>query len=116
MKSIIVVASLTFFVIPVFILTSLLYQKDTEIFEGVYDGKEDYGYNFIGVTEDGDEYTMTFQKVEASLLKSFDLQSDALIGKAFVIDYTIEIETEIDEDGYEDEVENYTIVAMKQKK
>ncbi len=116
MKSIVVIATLTFFVIPIFILTSLFYQSEAETFEGVFDGKEDYGYNFIGVDEEGDEYTMTFQNIKPALLKSYDLQSDEFIGKSFVVDYTIEIETEIDEDGYEEDIESYTIIALKQKK
>lgn len=34
--------------------------QDTQTFEGVYDGYEDNGFNFIGIDEDDDKYTMTF--------------------------------------------------------
>jgi len=45
--------------------------NDTETFEGIYDGFEEYGYNFISVDVDDEEYTMTFQEVDPTLLKSF---------------------------------------------
>jgi hypothetical protein len=86
--------------------------NDTETFEGIYDGQEEYGYNFIGSDDDG-EYTMTFQDIDESLLKSFDLESEMLIGTKFKVTYTITIEVEKDEDGYEDEIETYTIIALK---
>ncbi|WP_040247405.1 hypothetical protein [Psychroserpens mesophilus] len=87
--------------------------NSTEVFEGIYDGQEDYGYNFIGIDEDDEEYTMTFQEVDKSLLKSFDLQSEKLVGTKFMVTYTITTETLKDDDGYEDEIETYTIVALK---
>ncbi|MBR9845812.1 MAG: hypothetical protein GYB35_06740 [Algicola sp.] len=102
-----------FLMICFFSLSSMLTVNTTEIFEGIYDGKEDYGYNFIGIDEDEEEYTMTFQEVDKSLLKSFDLQSEDLVGTKFMVTYTITTETLKDEDGYEDEIETYTIVALK---
>ncbi|WP_299338829.1 hypothetical protein [uncultured Psychroserpens sp.] len=95
------------------LLTAMNSIQDTETFEGVYDGHEDYGYNFIGVDEDMEEYTMTFQKMDESLIKSFDLKSDKLIGTMFSVTYSVNIEKEVDEDGYEDETEIYTILALK---
>ena len=109
-KSIVIVAVL---VLVFLILTSVKRVQEKQTFEGVYDGHEDYGYNFIGKDEDGETYTMTFQVVESSLLKSFDLASETLVGAKFIVTYTTEIEVETDEDGYEDEIETNTIVALK---
>lgn len=102
-----------FLMVCFFSFTSMVTLNSTEIFEGVYDGKEDYGYNFIGIDEDEEEYTMTFQEIDKSLLKSFDLQSENLVGTKFMVTYTITTETLKDEDGFEDEIETYTIVALK---
>ncbi|MCB0383614.1 MAG: hypothetical protein KDD05_10080 [Psychroserpens sp.] len=102
-----------FLIVCFFTLTSMVISSSTETFEGIYDGQEDYGYNFIGIDEDEEEYTMTFQEIDKSLLKSFDLQSEQLIGTKFMVTYTITTETLKDEDGYEDEIETYTIVALK---
>jgi hypothetical protein len=102
-----------FLLVCFFSFTSLTTVNSTEIFEGIYDGQEDYGYNFIGVDEEDQEYTMTFQEVDKSLLKSFDLQSEKLIGTKFMVTYTISTKVEKDEDGYEDEIETYTIISLK---
>lgn len=110
------IAALSFFVVPLFSLTTVIQQNQTEVFEGIYDGKEDYGYNFIGLNEDDEEYTMTFHNIETELLKSFDLESEKLIGETFVVTYTTTIETETDEDGFENEFEVNTIVFLKKKK
>lgn len=87
--------------------------QDKLTFEGIYDGHEDYGYNFIGIDEDDEEYTMTFQQVDEGLSKSFDLMSDQHVGAKISVTYTVTTETEIDEDGYEDEVDIYKIIALK---
>ncbi|WP_431133819.1 hypothetical protein [Psychroserpens mesophilus] len=102
-----------FFTLCFFSLTSMATLNDTETFEGIYDGQEEYGYNFIGIDEDDEEYTMTFQNIDKSLLKSFDLQSEKLIGTKFMVTYKITTEIESDEDGFEDEIETYTITGLK---
>jgi hypothetical protein len=102
-----------FLMVCFFSFTSMLTKNSTEIFEGIYDGQEDYGYNFIGIDDDDEEYTMTFHEVDESLLKSFDLQSEQLVGTKFMVTYTISTETLKDEDGFEDEIETYTIIALK---
>lgn len=94
-------------------LTSVNNVQEKLTFEGVYDGIEDYGYNFMGVNSEGDEYTMTFQNIDAALLESFDLKSERLVGSKFSVTYTSKIEMVKDEDGYEEEVETNTIVALK---
>lgn len=109
-KSLAIIGVLLF---SLLVLTSAKNIQDKQTFEGVYDGKEDYGYNFIGVNEVGDEYTMTFHEIGSELLKYFDLNSEKLIGTKFSVTYTTIIETEEDEDGYEEETETNTIVALK---
>lgn len=88
--------------------------QDTETFNGTFDGKEDYGYNFIGTNGDGDEYTMTFQQVDAKVLEAYNLDSDNLIGTKFEVTYKIKKEVIKDEDGFEDENETLIIVALKE--
>lgn len=105
--------AISFLMMCFFMFTSMnTVYNSTEIFEGIYDGQEDYGYNFIGIDDEG-EYTMTFQEIDESLLKSFDLASDMLIGTKFKVTYTITVEVEKDDDGYEDEIETYTIIDLK---
>ncbi|WOD44507.1 hypothetical protein [Hwangdonia lutea] len=79
----------------------------------VYDGHEEYGYNFIAKNKEGEEYTITFQEIKEELLKEFDLKSETLIGKSFSITYQTRIETSIDDDGFEDEDEVNTIIKLK---
>lgn len=104
----------SFLVVCLLLLTSVATKQDTMTFEGVYDSKEDYGYNFIGISEEEkEEYMMTFQEVEESALKSFDLNSEKFYGAKFLVTYTVQTETVKDEDGYEEDLETYTIVALK---
>ena len=93
--------------------TSVNRVQDNQTFEGVYDGKEDYGYNFLGLNSEGDEYTMTFHNIDATVLKSFDLNSDKLIGSKFSVTFFTKIIVEKDEDGFDDETETNTIVGLK---
>ena len=104
-----------FLMVCFFSFTSVITLNDTETFEGIYDGFEEYGYNFIGIDEDDEEYTMTFQEVDPTLLKTFDLQSEKLVGAKFIVTYSIKTETLKDEDGYEDVVETHTIIALKKR-
>jgi hypothetical protein len=96
------------------LLVSANKKQDTETFEGAFDGKEDYGYNFIGTDSDGDEYTMTFHQVDAKVLETYNLDSDELIGTNFEVTYKTKIETIKDQDGYEEDIETLTIIALKQ--
>ncbi len=109
------IAVICFVMVPLFSLTSVIRQSDSETFEGVFDGKEDYGYNFIGFDDEG-EYTMTFHDIAPSVLKTFNLKSDSLIGTKFLVTFTTSIETETDEDGYDNDLETYTITSLKQIK
>lgn len=87
--------------------------QDTNTVKGDYDGHEDYGYNFIVVNGDGDERTLTFHNVDKSVAKTYDLESEALVGKSFEVVYTIDYETVLDENGDEEELETKTITALK---
>lgn len=106
----------------VFVLTSFkttanynnieLPAQEIQVVDGVYDGHEDYGYNFI-ITEEDDQYTITFQEVDEAVLKAFDLNQNALIGSKFKITYTSQITVTTDDDGYEEENEINTIKKLE---
>jgi len=102
-----------FFMFTGFRGASVLQVQDTFTIVAVYDGHEDYGYNFIATHDDDEEYTITFQEVSEEVSKAFDLDSDTLINKKFKITYTAETETTIDDDGNEDEEEVLTIVKLE---
>jgi len=103
---------ISFLFISFFILTSSIKRQDTETFQGTFDGHEDYGYNFIGINEDGQEYTMTFQEIEKTALESFNLDLDELIGTKFLVTYKTKKETIKDEDGFNEDIETLTIIAL----
>lgn len=86
--------------------------QEEKTITGVYDGHEDYGYNFIYKLSDGKERTMTFQIAEADVLKAYDLESEDLIGGHFSVTYTITTETIMDENDFEEEVETKTITKL----
>ncbi|MCF7561233.1 hypothetical protein L3X39_11350 [Sabulilitoribacter multivorans] len=113
----------TGFVISFFALTSFsvsvkdnnsmqLFMQETQVVTAVFDGHEDYGYNFIS-TRDDEEYTITFQKVDEAVLSAFNLNLDTFIGTKFKITYTTEIIVTKDGDGYEDEEEINTITKLE---
>ena len=87
--------------------------QDTKTMEGVFDGHEDYGYNFITTHSDGSEHTITFQNINDELLNQFDLKSEEFIGKNFKITYQIKIKKTKDEYGFEDEEEILTITNLE---
>jgi hypothetical protein len=83
------------------------------IVNATYDGHESYGYNFVGQHPDGEEFTITFQKVDEAVSKEFDLESDALIKSKFKITYKTKVVVTKDADGYEDEEEINTIIKLE---
>lgn len=88
--------------------------QDVNVIEGVFDGHEDYGYNFITVhTDDGSEHTITFQKINDELLNQYDLKAETFIGKKFKITYQIKIKITKDENGFEEEEEILTITSLE---
>ena len=105
---------LKFIVLAVTIVSTLSFStsNQTEItVTAVYDGLEDYGYNFI--VKKGDvESTLTFQEIEESALLKYDLVDDIFIGKTFKVTYTVMAENTEDED---DETELMIIVDLEKK-
>jgi len=103
-----------FLMMPLFLLNSMnSFAQDTDVFEGTFDEHESYGYNFIGADEDDNEYMMTFQEIDEKLLSTFDLDASTLVGVRFLVTYQTTIETVKDEDGYEEDIETYTIVGLE---
>ena len=78
-----------------------------------YDGKEDYGYNFIVKDRDGEEQTLTFQKVDDAVLSVFDLNGETLVGTKFKITFDRDLKLSKDEDGMDDEDETNTITNLE---
>lgn len=89
------------------------YGQDEVVLNATFDGHEDYGYNFIYADTEGQERTITFQKVEESVLSSFDLNSETLIKTKFKLTYKITIKRSKDEYGNEDEDEIYTLLKLE---
>ena len=108
------------FIMPLFSFAPLktnttnIVNQDLITVEAVFDGHEDYGYNFI-VNQDNqeEEYTLTFQKINKEVSSEFDLESDALLGTKFKITYTTETIVTKDADGYEDEDIVNTITKLE---
>lgn len=94
------------------IITSIEIQEELVV-HATFDGKEDYGYNFIVKNKDGDENTITFQEVDEGVIKVFDLNSETLIGSKFKVSYRTILEVTKDVDGYEDESEINTITKLE---
>lgn len=89
--------------------------QNVKTIEGVFDGHEDYGYNFITINlDDGSEHTITFQNINEGLLSQFDLNSDTFIGKKFKITYQVKIKKTKDEYGFEDEEEILTVTNLEE--
>lgn len=89
--------------------------QETKTFTGIYDGHEDYGYNFIGAHEDETEYTMTFHKLDRSIAFVYNFDSQDLIGKTFNLTYTSKTEKFKDVDGFDDEREVLTITKVAEQ-
>ncbi len=87
--------------------------QNTKTIVGVYDGHEDYGYNFIIKGEDDFEHTFTFQKIDEALLKEFDLNTTVLVGSKFKVTYQTKIVVTKDADNFEEEDEINTILKLE---
>ncbi|WP_111309346.1 hypothetical protein [Confluentibacter sediminis] len=92
---------------------SVLTFQNTTTIVGVFDGHEDYGYNFIVKGEDDNEHTLTFQKIDEALLKEFDLNATALVGSKFKVTYQTKILVTKDADNFEEEHEINTILKLE---
>jgi hypothetical protein len=114
-KSMILVNLLFFSLVSFASSTETFTIQDTNTIEGVFDGHEAYGYNFIiANTDDGSEHTMTFQNIKEELLNQFDLKSETFMGKKFKITYHVKIRKFKDEDGFEDQEEILTITNLEE--
>lgn len=91
----------------------ILLTQNTTVVEGVYDGHEDYGYNFIIKGEDDNEHTFTFQKVDEAILTEFDLNGTALVGTKFKVTYKTVIVKTKDADNFDEENEIDTIIKLE---
>lgn len=92
---------------------NMVLNQDNLIVYATYDGHEDYGYNFITTDKDGEERTLTFQKVEDAVLKSFDLNSGNVVGTKFKVTFNKVIKVTKDADNMEDEEEINTITMLE---
>ncbi len=50
----------------------------SKIYQGIYDGHQDYGYNFIGELKDKTENTITFHKLDYGVSSTINLDSKNL--------------------------------------
>ena len=87
--------------------------QDGLVVYATYDGKEDYGYNFITKDREGEEQTLTFHKVDAAVLAAFDLNGESLIGTKFKITFNRDLKLSKDEDGMDDEDETNIITNLE---
>ena len=87
--------------------------QDELVVKGTYDGHEDYGYNFIVLDSEGVEITLTFERVEQSVLDTFKLDSEDLTNKKFKITYKVSAETEIDDEGTKYDIDVNTIIKLE---
>lgn len=88
------------------------YQEGLVVY-ATFDGKEDYGYNFITKNRDGEENTLTFQSVDETVLSEFDLNTDEFIGTKFKITFNRDIKLSKDENNMDDEDEINTIIKLE---
>ncbi|MFY0714880.1 hypothetical protein J1D01_14475 [Seonamhaeicola sp. NFXS20] len=78
-------------------LNQSIVNQDLETLKAVFDGYEDGTYYFTD-SEDEEKY-YSFEKIDESILKTFDLKSEKYRGKSFKVTYKIEtIKDEFDED------------------
>jgi hypothetical protein len=78
-----------------------------------FDGKEDYGYNFIATGKDGEEHMLTFQQVEDDVISAFNLNDNSLVGAKFKITFNRDLKLSKDEDNMDDEDEINTITKLE---
>ena len=88
-------------------------EQDGLIVYATYDGKEDYGYNFITKDRDGEEQTLTFQNVESAVLAEFDLSGKSFEGTKFKITFNRDLKLSKDADGMDDEDETNIITKLE---
>ncbi|WP_299242954.1 hypothetical protein [uncultured Aquimarina sp.] len=87
--------------------------EETETITAVFDGFDGENFSFNYVTEDDEEDIMLFPKIKPELLKKYNLSNEIFMGKTFNITFITETETEVDEDGDEQEYDVRTIVNLE---
>ena len=87
--------------------------SDTKVITGIYDGFDGENFTFIRTMANDVEEYLFFPKINTELLKKYDLSEDLFKGKLFAVTFSLEIETEIDEDGDEQEYDVYTITNLE---
>jgi len=80
-----------------------------EQIKGVFDGSDEYGYTFILTLDDGEGIIFTFNALEKEVSEQYNLESEDLLGKSFLITF----ETLIEASNNEKEEEIYTITSLE---
>ncbi len=87
--------------------------QDSKEVDAVYEGHD--GSAYIFTTQSGGEaYKLAFQKIDDSVLGSFDLSTQALVGKSFKVTYTSEAAITKDADGNDVETDVNTITNLEE--
>lgn len=113
-KKLIPVVFTLFFCIHTFAIEKIDNNQETETITGVYDGYDGDTFGFKYTDEDGEEDIIVFSKISSEVSEKEDLSEGKYIGKIFNITYISETETEIDEEGDEQEYVVRTIIALEQ--
>ncbi|MFC5048319.1 hypothetical protein ACFSTE_02735 [Aquimarina hainanensis] len=87
--------------------------QETETIIGVFDGFDGENFSFNYTTEEDEEDIMLFPNIKPELLKKYNLNDEKFMGKTFNITFITETETEIDEDGDEQEYDVRTIIGLE---
>lgn len=87
--------------------------QETEVITGIFEGYDGDVFSFKYTNEDGEEDVIVFLKISSDVSEKEDLTGDTHVGKTYNITYVSETETEIDEDGDEQEYVIRTIVALE---
>ena len=92
--------------IVLFVAVSSLttFGQETSTMNGTYEGYIDGVYVF----SDGEGYTTEFSNITDDVANEFDLNSEKLVGKQFMITFTVD--SEMDED--DEEIQVSTIVKL----
>ncbi len=85
--------------------------QDSKEVDAVYEGHDGSAYIFT-VQGDGGE-KLSFQKVDDTVLGSFDLSSQAMVGESFKVTYTTEVALTKDADGNDVETDVNTITKLE---
>lgn len=64
--------------------------QDSKEVVAVYDGNNESGYSFTAQSDD-EQINLLFQKVDDAVLSEFDLNSQALVGTSFKVQYSTEV-------------------------